>query len=69
MIALIFVTCLQSDPEICRERNLVFASETLTPQRCLMHAQFRLAEWAQSHPRWQIQRWKCGRIQYAGKSI
>ena len=69
MIALVFVACLQSSPAVCEERTLTFAEANLTPYRCLMRAQLRLAEWSLTHPQWRISRWGCGRVQFAKKSI
>lgn len=63
MIALLFVVCLQNEPQICQERNLLFSDQQLTPMMCLMQAQARLAEWSESHPRWRIGKWRCGRIE------
>lgn len=62
MIALVFIVCLQNDPQACQERNLLFADQKLTPMACVMNAQIRLAEWTASHPRWRIAHWKCGRV-------
>ena len=62
MIALVFIVCLQSDPQTCQERNLLFTDQQLTPMACLMNAQTRLAEWSESHPRWRIAKWKCGQV-------
>lgn len=62
MIALVFVVCLHQDPEVCQQRNLLFADRQLTPMACLMQAQTRLAEWSASHPRWQIEKWRCDRV-------
>ena len=60
MIVLAFVACLDADPKVCREYNLMF-SETMTPMTCLMQAQPRLAEWTATHPGWNIGSWRCGR--------
>lgn len=68
MIALVFVVCLQQDPQVCQERNLLFSDRRLTPMTCLMQAQVRLAEWSQSHPKWRVGRWRCGRVA-EGKTI
>ena len=68
MIALAFVVCLQTDPQVCQDRNLLFSDQELTPMACLMQAQTRLAEWSNAHPRWRIAKWKCGRIK-EGKNI
>ena len=59
MIVLVFVACMQSSPDICREQNLLFA-EQISPMTCLMQAQLRLAEWSQQHPQWRIGSWRCG---------
>ena len=58
MIALVFLTCLATEPDTCRERNLVFA-ENLTPMACAMQAQPILAEWRNGHPDWRIAGWRC----------
>lgn len=68
MIALVFVACMQSDPNVCREQNLLFAEE-MTPMACLMHAQPRLAEWIETHPGWRIGSWRCGRPEQFGLNI
>ena len=62
MLALVFVVCLQGDPDVCRERNLLFTADQLTPMTCMMQAQHRLAEWSNNNPRWQIGRWRCGMV-------
>ncbi len=68
MLALVFVVCLQGDPDVCRERNLLFTADQLTPMTCMMQAQHRLAEWSNNNPRWQIGRWRCGMVR-DGKTI
>ena len=68
MIVLAFVACLNTSPDQCREVNLVFAEE-ITPMACVMQAQPILAEWATTHPKWRVGRWKCGRPdQFAEKA-
>lgn len=67
MIALVFITCLETSPDICQERSLLF-SEQMTPMRCLMNAQPQLADWAKTHPRWKVASYRCGRPeQFGGK--
>ena len=68
MIALVFTVCLQADPQVCRERNLLFSDGELTPMACMMQAQAVLADWSQQHPRWQVGRWRCGPVR-EGKTI
>lgn len=68
MIALVFIACLQSSPDICREQQLLYA-EAMTPMRCLMEAQPHLAQWRNAHPDWRVARWRCGRpSQFAQKA-
>lgn len=63
MIELLFVACLASAPEDCRERSLVFTN--VTPIQCLMGAQPELAKWANSHPNFTIQSWRCRTVSFA----
>jgi hypothetical protein len=58
MIVLAFVVCLQTDPTVCEDRELVFAEE-MSPMACAMRAQPQLAQWAQSRPKWRITEWRC----------
>lgn len=68
MIALVFVACLQSSPNVCQEQNLLF-SEAMSPMTCLMQAQPRLAEWNNENPKWRIGSWRCGRPEQFGTRI
>ena len=68
MIVLAFVACLETVPDSCREFNLVFA-EDMSPRVCTMQAQPMLAEWAATHPKWRIGRWRCTRAEDAGHRI
>ena len=58
MIELVFVACLSTSPDVCRERNLTFM-ESITPMACLLRAQPELARWTETHPKWRVARWKC----------
>lgn len=60
MIELVFVVCLQSEPQICEERAMMFVD--VTPMACMMGAQPQLAKWANEHPKWKVSGWKCGAI-------
>lgn len=61
MIELVFMACLSTAPNTCEEKSLQFA-ENLTPMACMMGAQPELAKWIESHPKWQVARWKCRSI-------
>ena len=63
MIELIFVVCLSATPTNCEERSLLYTD--ISPMACLMGAQPELAKWTQSHPRWQIERWRCAAVRQA----
>ena len=57
MIELVFVACLVTAPDQCRERSLTFTE--ITPQQCLMGAQPELAKWVSTHPNDRIKSWRC----------
>lgn len=63
MIELVFVACLAGATEQCREHSLVYVD--ITPMTCLMGAQPQLAQWAEGHPAFRIESWKCRRVQFA----
>jgi len=65
MIELFFIACLAQSPDVCEERRLTFA-EPLTPMACMMGAQPQLAQWAERHPKWRIDRWACRKAGFAG---
>ncbi|MGB3243545.1 MAG: hypothetical protein WBB25_03350 [Sulfitobacter sp.] len=62
MIELLFVVCLASDPNQCRQRSLVFTD--VSPTQCLMGAQPELANWIATHPNQQIKSWKCRTVSF-----
>lgn len=63
MIELLFVACLSTAPDQCRERSLVFTD--VTPMACLMGAQPELAKWVNTHPNQQIKSWRCRTVTFA----
>lgn len=67
MIELLFVTCLVTAPDDCRERSLLYTD--ITPMTCLMGAQPELAKWAAGHPKFAIRSWRCRRVNLAQKDI
>lgn len=63
MIELLFVACLATAPDECRERSLVFTD--ISPMQCLMGAQPELAKWSATHPNLQIKSWRCRTVSFA----
>ena len=63
MIELLFVACLATTPDECRERSLVFTD--ITPMQCMMGAQPELAKWSASHPDMEITSWRCQLVNFA----
>lgn len=63
MIELLFVACLASAPDECRERSLVFSD--ITPMQCLMGAQPELARWSAGNPHMEIRSWRCQAVNFA----
>lgn len=57
MIELVFVACLQTQPDACRDRGLLFANTGL--MTCMVHAQAELAKWMESQPREAVREWRC----------
>lgn len=57
MIELIFMACLATMPDHCRERSLLFSD--ITVGICTMQSQAVLADWSSRHPGWRISRWAC----------
>lgn len=63
MIELLFVACLTTAPDECRERSMVFTD--ITPMTCLMGAQPELAKWVNAHPNFMVQSWRCRAVSFA----
>ncbi len=58
-MALVFLVCLISSPDSCREERFSLAFEPVSGLGCMTGAQSRLAEWTDTHPGWRVARWKC----------
>lgn len=56
---IVLYACLISAPATCREEKLSFSLEASAPMTCMMSSQQAIAQWSESHPQWQIGRWKC----------
>ncbi|SFD63272.1 hypothetical protein [Roseivivax sediminis] len=67
MIELVFIACLASAPDECRERSLMFTD--VTPRQCLMGAQPELARWVGAHPGYRIASWACRDARTAERKI
>lgn len=63
MIELLFVVCMATAPDECRERSMTFSN--ITPMQCLMGAQPELAKWSASHPNLEIKSWRCQAVNFA----
>jgi hypothetical protein len=58
VIELVFIICLNTAPDVCEERSLVYEAHS-GPIYCMMQAQPHLAEWAVQHPAYTVKHWKC----------
>ena len=65
MIELLFVACLATAPDNCRDRSLVF--QDVTQMQCLMGAQPELAKWVAQHPNQQIKSWRCKPVSFTAR--
>ncbi|MBS7544926.1 hypothetical protein [Ancylobacter oerskovii] len=67
---LILSICLIASPGVCKEEAVSLNTEQVSlPTQCIMGAQPVIAEWSESHPKWRVTRWRCGRPGAAGKEI
>jgi hypothetical protein len=61
MIEVIALACTVMAPLQCKNVKLSFASDSVTPQQCMMFGQMELAKWIGDHPGWKIAHgFKCG---------
>lgn len=56
MIEILFTVCLVASPSICEERRIPFPGPMTA---CTFAAQFEIASWSSSHPKWAISSWRC----------
>jgi hypothetical protein len=56
---LLFVACLITSPADCRQERMPLNIDSESATACMMQAQPALAEWINSHPKYQISRWRC----------
>ncbi|SON55784.1 hypothetical protein HDIA_2243 [Hartmannibacter diazotrophicus] len=57
---LILQVCLLAIPAHCETEVLAVSADSLAPTQCLMIAPRAIAEWSERHPKWRVQRWRCG---------
>jgi hypothetical protein len=60
MIEIVLSVCLVSNPGTCKDINLNYMGDKVTPQQCMMRGQVAISRWAAGHPKWRIAKWKCG---------
>ena len=58
LIDLILLTCTLVSPSACHEVHVLIQSSG-SLQSCMMQAPPYLAQWADEHPGYRIQRWRC----------
>ncbi len=62
MIEVVALVCSMQAPLRCKDVNLIFAGESVTPFQCFHYGQMELAKWTVEHPGWKIVHgFKCGR--------
>ncbi len=67
---LILSICLIASPGTCREEAVsVGLEQAPLPQQCVMGAMPVIAEWSETHPKWRVTKWRCGRPGSAGRDI
>lgn len=59
MIELVLSVCLISAPENCKDVQLSYMGDQVTPQQCMFRGQTTAAQWAAGHPDWRITKFKC----------
>jgi hypothetical protein len=59
LIELLLAVCLIDEPAKCRNVNLTYASDSVTPMQCFMQAQPEIAKWIGEHPQWKVKRYTC----------
>ena len=57
---LILAICMLNTPSTCREERVAVSTEATAPMQCMIGAQPIIAEWTQNHPKWKVERWRCG---------
>ncbi|MFT0860806.1 hypothetical protein [Ancylobacter sp. G4_0304] len=67
---LILSICLIANPGTCREEAVsVNLEQPQIPVQCMMGALPVIAEWSETHPKWKVTKWRCGRAGAGGREI
>jgi hypothetical protein len=67
---LILSICLIASPGTCKEEAVSLNVELPPiPIQCMMGAMPVIAEWSETHPKWKVTKWRCGRPGAAGREI
>jgi hypothetical protein len=70
MLELVFIVCLATAPEQCKDIHLTYAEEASTPMQCMMNGQPHIARWISEHePVWTVKKWYCGPVGRRMKDI
>lgn len=63
MMEVIITACLEvsgdGSADRCKDFNLHFEAEAMTPYHCMARGQIEIAKWKEEHPKWTVMRWQC----------
>jgi hypothetical protein len=59
MVELVLVICLLGQPDSCAVERPAFQEPFPSIMACMHQATFRVAQWAEQHPRYSVRRWRC----------
>ena len=57
-VSLVLTVCLLSDPQNCRDEEYTFETHG-SLNACMAEAIPYIAEWAGSHPKLKVTKWRC----------
>lgn len=67
MIEIVVAVCLIDAPDQCKDVNLTYMAEAVTPHQCFLYGQSEIAKWAEGHPNYTIKKWSCGTARQVAK--
>ena len=68
MIEIVMTVCLIAAADKCEDVKLNFMAQSVTPYQCMMYGQHEISKWMEGHPKWRIQRWRCGVVRQRTKA-
>ena len=68
MIEIVLAICTIQEPARCKDVNLTYMAENVTPFQCIRYGQPEIAKWLESNPKWSVKRWKCGPARNSAKA-